>query len=70
VTDFDDIAEENVWDAGNEWTEGAQENKEDTDTQDDWENEEGDEDGDVCEDCGMRLPSFAMMAHRRFHVAA
>jgi DNA polymerase iota len=26
-----------------------------------------DEDGEVCELCGLRLPGFAMVAHRRFH---
>ena len=70
VTDDGEFAEENVWDAGTEWTEGVEEDREDKETHDDWENEEGDEDGDVCEDCGMRLPSFAMVAHRRFHIAA
>lgn len=28
------------------------------------------EDGERCGDCGMRLPSFAMVAHRRFHYAS
>jgi len=70
VTDDGEFVEENVWDAGTEWTEGMEEDKEDTETHGDWEDEEGDDDGDVCEDCGMRLPSFAMMAHRRFHIAA
>lgn len=32
--------------------------------------DDGDEeDGEQCQDCGMRLPSFAMIAHRRFHYA-
>ncbi|GAB7322734.1 hypothetical protein MBLNU13_g03625t2 [Cladosporium sp. NU13] len=70
VMDVDEVAEENVWTAGTEWTDGVEEDKEDAGNHDDWENEEGDEDGDVCEDCGMKLPSFAMVAHRRFHVAA
>ena len=26
-----------------------------------------DEDGEACETCGVRLPGFAMVAHRRFH---
>jgi DNA polymerase iota len=33
---------------------------------DGWDHGE-DEDGEVCELCGVRLPGFAMVAHRRFH---
>ncbi|KAF2767203.1 DNA/RNA polymerase [Teratosphaeria nubilosa] len=29
--------------------------------------EEGTDDDEVCFDCGMHLPTFAMIAHRRFH---
>ena len=25
------------------------------------------EDGERCDDCGLRLPPFAMSAHRRYH---
>lgn len=34
--------------------------------QDEWEDDE-DEDTQRCEVCGMKLPLFAMVAHRRFH---
>ena len=33
---------------------------------DEWDHGE-DEDGEACELCGVRLPGFAMIAHRRFH---
>ena len=36
------------------------------DANDGWDHGE-DEDGEVCELCGVRLPGFAMVAHRRFH---
>jgi DNA polymerase iota len=36
------------------------------DANDGWDHGE-DEDGEVCELCGERLPGFAMVAHRRFH---
>jgi DNA polymerase iota len=70
VTDVDEVAEDDLWDAGTVWTEREKEDKDEAGTHDDWDNEEEDEDGEVCEDCGMRLPSFAMGAHRRFHVAS
>jgi DNA polymerase iota len=70
VADVDEAAETDAWGAGTEWKERGEELKDETGTHDDWENEEEEEDGEVCGDCGMRLPSFAMVAHRRFHVAA
>lgn len=36
-------------------------------TQDEWDDGSEGEDGARCEVCGMSLPSFAMVAHRRFH---
>jgi DNA polymerase iota len=45
------------------------EEEEEEEAQDDWDAEEDDEDGETCEVCGVRLPSFAMVAHRRFHYA-
>ena len=33
---------------------------------DEWDHGE-DEDSEACELCGVRLPGFAMVAHRRFH---
>lgn len=35
--------------------------------QDEWDDGSEGEDGARCEVCGMSLPSFAMVAHRRFH---
>jgi DNA polymerase iota len=69
VTEDEEVAKDNVWNGGAEATEHEEEDKEETGTRDDWDNEEEEEDGEVCEDCGMRLPSFAMVAHRRFHIA-
>ncbi|KAI7677206.1 hypothetical protein KC353_g22696 [Hortaea werneckii] len=31
------------------------------------ESDDMDEDDDLCTHCGARMPSFAMVAHRRFH---
>jgi DNA polymerase iota len=69
VTDDHQIAEEHVWDAGTGLTERGEEENDGAGTHDDWDNGEEDDYGEVCEDCGMRLPSFAMVAHRRFHIA-
>lgn len=69
VMEDEEVVEDNVWDTGTEWTEREKEDKNETGPADDWDNEEDEEDGDVCDDCGMRLPSFAMVAHRRFHIA-
>jgi DNA polymerase iota len=42
---------------------------EEEEARDDWDADEDDEDGETCEVCGIRLPSFVMVAHRRFHYA-
>ena len=70
VTDDEEVVKGDMWNEGAETAGHEDEDKVETGTNDDWENEEDEEDGDVCEDCGMRLPSFAMVAHRRFHIAA
>ncbi|RMZ03826.1 hypothetical protein D0862_05505 [Hortaea werneckii] len=45
-----------TWDVENDFQDGE------------WnENDDMDEDDDVCTHCGARMPSFAMIAHRRFH---
>lgn len=38
----------------------------DDEVNDEWDHGE-DQDGEACELCGVRLPEFAMVAHRRFH---
>lgn len=43
--------------------------EEEAEAHDDWDDDGEDESGEACEVCGMRLPSFAMVAHRRFHFA-
>lgn len=76
VIEHDDtIAEDDVWDAGTGEAqeavedEAAEDEDEEDEAQDEWDDEGEDEDGETCEVCGTRLPSFAMVAHRRFHVA-
>ena len=78
VTDLDDeIAEDDTFGAGAQEAKRERDREEDElegiqeeqDTHDDWDNEDEEDDGESCPDCGMRLPSFAMMAHRRFHTA-
>ncbi|KAI6900491.1 DNA/RNA polymerase [Hortaea werneckii] len=45
-----------TWDVENDFQDGE------------WnESDDMDEDDDVCDHCGARMPSFAMIAHRRFH---
>jgi DNA polymerase iota len=73
----DDVVGHNVWDAGAEETSPKKEkdereeefHQEATEANEGWDNEYEEDDGEVCEDCSMRLPSFAMVAHRRFHTA-
>jgi len=45
--------------------EQASDDEEET-NDDEWDNGEN-QDGEACELCGVRLPGFAMVAHRRFH---
>jgi DNA polymerase iota len=70
VVEQDDAAVEDTWSTGVEDVHQAVgEDEEEEEAQDDWDAEEDDEDGETCEVCGVRLPSFAMVAHRRFHSA-
>jgi DNA polymerase iota len=48
-------------DVGKQVSDGEEEPNDDG-----WDADE-DEDGQVCDLCGVRLPGFAMVAHRRFH---
>lgn len=46
----------------------AVEDVEDAEYEDGWDEEdEAQDDVERCADCGMRMPAFAIMAHRRFH---
>lgn len=67
VTEDDDAAfVEHVVDASAEEEKSIVQSEE---AHGDWDSEGEDEDGETCGYCGMRLPSFAMVAHRRFHDA-
>jgi DNA polymerase iota len=72
VVEQDDVVVEDVeCDAGVEEVDRAVcDVEEEEEAQDDWDaGDDDDEDGETCEVCGVRLPSFAMVAHRRFHYA-
>jgi DNA polymerase iota len=72
VLEQDDVAVEgDSWEAGVEDVHQAVgEDEEEEESQDDWDaGDDDDEDGETCGVCGIRLPSFAMVAHRRFHYA-
>jgi DNA polymerase iota len=57
-----------VWDAGADWETNGNGNGAQYMEDDSWEDEgEEGEDEERCDDCGMKMPSFAMIAHRRFH---
>jgi DNA polymerase iota len=68
VEEADGVVEDDAFDAGVEEADQAVREDEE-EAQDDWDAEEDDEDGETCEVCGIKLPSFAMVAHRRFHYA-
>jgi DNA polymerase iota len=72
VVEQDDVTvRDDTWSAGVEDVhQVVGEDEEEEEAQDDWNaGDDDDEDGEICEVCGIRLPLFAMVAHRRFHYA-